>query len=181
MPLDSSTESVTGLMGQHRLIQGRLIVAKKQLNHWVSVAVNLSVVAGIVFLGIELRQNNALLASEARHHLLENQVEAITQSYDNEHVMGGWLKSEAGQEISAEERFALLRYNYSLLRKFEWEYRQYRNGLIEEEDFPINAYIDIFTTQPLMSETWQRYRLRQSEDFRSFIEAEVVGRTPRGH
>ena len=151
-------------------------MAEEKLNRWIGVAVNLSVVAGIVFLGIELRQNNTLLESEARYHLMENQVEAYTPSYDNEFVMHGWLKSEAGQEISAEERFALLRYNYAMLRKFEWEYRQYRNGLIEEQDFPLDAYIDIFRTQPLMPESWQLYRLRQPEDFRSFMEREVVGR-----
>ncbi len=98
---------------------------KHQLNEWLSLTANIAVVAGIIFLAVEIRQNNELLRSEARYHLLANIVEAVTDSYTNETVMSAWLKVEDGQEVTAEERFSLLRYNYTMFRKFEWEYDQY--------------------------------------------------------
>lgn len=149
---------------------------KHKLNEWLALTANFAVVVGILFLVVEIRQNNALLESEARYHLLTNQVDAFTEAYTNDLVLSGWLKVESDQDVTPEERFALIRYNRSMLRKWEWEYQQYQNGLIEIGDLPVTAYVDVFPTQPLMSETWQSYRQRQSEEFRLFMEENVVGR-----
>lgn len=149
---------------------------KHQLNEWLSLTANIAVVAGIIFLAVEIRQNNELLRSEARYHLLTNIVEAVTDSYTNETVMSAWLKVEDGQEVTAEEKFSLLRYNYTMFRKFEWEYQQYRNGLIDEGDLPVHSWINIYESQPLMIEAWQQYGFRHSENFRLFMDQNVVNR-----
>ena len=149
---------------------------KHNLNEWLALTANFAVVVGILFLVVEIRQNNALLESEARYHLLTNQVDAFTEAYTNDLVLSGWLKVESGQDVTPEERFALIRYNRSMLRKWEWEYQQYQNGLIDLGDLPVTAFVDVFPTQPLMAETWQSYRQRQSEEFRVFMEENVVGK-----
>ena len=43
-----------------------------KLNRWVTLLANLGVIAGIVFLGIEIRQNNALLEAEAGYKSAQN-------------------------------------------------------------------------------------------------------------
>ena len=149
---------------------------KHQLHEWLSLTANIAVVAGILFLAVEIRQNNELLQAEARYHLLTNIVEAVKDSYTNETVMSGWLKLESDQEITAEERFSLLRLNYTMFRKFEWEYDQYLNGLIDESDLPVHSWKIIYETEPLMFEAWQQFRLRLGEDFRLFMDQNVVNR-----
>ena len=149
---------------------------KHQLHEWLALTANIAVVAGILFLAVEIRQNNELLRAEARYHLLTNIVEVVKDSYTNETVMSGWLKLESDQEITTEEMFSLLRLNYTMFRKFEWEYQQYRNRLIDEINLPVHSWISIYETQPLMFEAWQQFGFRLSEDFRLFVDQNVVNR-----
>ena len=63
-----------------------------------------------------------------------------------------------------------------MFRKFEWEYDQYLNGLIDESDLPVHSWKIIYETEPLMFEAWQQFRLRLGEDFRLFMDQNVVNR-----
>jgi hypothetical protein len=148
---------------------------KHQLHEWLLLTANIAVVAGILFLAVEIQQKHELLRAEARYHMLTNITDQVTNSYTNETVMSGWLKVEAGEEITAEERFSLLRHNHTTLRKFEWEYQQYCEGLIDEADIPIRGWIEMFSTQPLMNESWEYFSPRYSENFRLFMEENVLG------
>ncbi len=66
-----------------------------KINDRLTLLTNIAVVAGIVFLAVEIRQNNEFLQSEARYHLLTNIIEAVTDSYTNETLMSAWLKVES--------------------------------------------------------------------------------------
>ena len=149
---------------------------KHQLHEWLTLTANIAVVFGILVLAIEIRQNNQFLQSEARYHLLTNIVESLSDSYTNETVMSAWLKVEADQEITAEERFSLVRYNYIILRKYEWEYQQYQNGLIDEGDLPVLAWAYAYKTQPLMSAAWQEFGNRFSEKFKLYMDQNIVNK-----
>lgn len=41
-----------------------------QINRWLMLAANIGVIAGIVFLAVEIQQNNELMASQARFNRL---------------------------------------------------------------------------------------------------------------
>jgi len=78
-----------------RKTHGNQIVNTSKINDRLTLLTNIAVVAGIVFLAVEIRQNNEFLQSEARYHLLTNIIEAVTDSYTNETLMSAWLKVES--------------------------------------------------------------------------------------
>ena len=43
---------------------------KLDLGQTITILANIGVIAGIVFLGLEIRQNNELMAAEARYKVL---------------------------------------------------------------------------------------------------------------
>ncbi|MGK0223851.1 MAG: hypothetical protein ACI9ON_003098 [Limisphaerales bacterium] len=96
----------------------------------------IAVVATLLYLTTQIRQNNELLRSGSRQTLVANDVTSLTTNVENADV---FAKLVSNGEFSAEEQMRLS-FMYALdLRNREFEYFQYTNGLLDEE-------------------TWQSYR-----------------------
>jgi hypothetical protein len=101
-----------------------------RVNDWLTLIANVAVVGGIVFLGIEIRQNNELLRSESRQALVTNDVASLAANFQNADV---FAKLVSESEMSAEDQLRLS-FMFALdLRNREFEYFQYINGLLDEQ------------------------------------------------
>jgi hypothetical protein len=102
-----------------------------KLNKWLMLAANLGVLAGIVFLALEIRQNSDALVSESRQGLLEADLAILDNYFDYPEVYGlGRGKPDM------DETALRLEINYiSILRSREFAWQQYRRGLVDEETF----------------------------------------------
>lgn len=90
---------------------------KIDLGQTISILANLGVLAGIVFLAIEVSQNQATLEEQTRLNALSGR-EAASESFnnirtlllENPDLMQIWNKGNAGDELTAieEDRFELL-------------------------------------------------------------------------
>ena len=101
-----------------------------KINDWIALIANIAVVGGIVFLAIEIRQNNELLRSESRQSLVSNDVTSLTANLQNADV---FARLVAGTKLSPEDQLRVS-FMYMLdLRNREFEYLQYTNGLLDEE------------------------------------------------
>jgi ATP phosphoribosyltransferase regulatory subunit HisZ len=71
----------------------------EKLNHWLTLVANFGVIAGVVFLAYELRQNNELLEQGSRYSMLQNQKDWTQFIASNEEISNllyarwgrGWL------------------------------------------------------------------------------------------
>ena len=101
-----------------------------KINDWLTLIANVAVVGGIVFLAIEIQQNNELLRSESRQTLVANDVTSLTVNLENADV---FAKLVSKKELSTEDQLRLS-FMYMLdLRNREFEYFQFTNGLLDEE------------------------------------------------
>lgn len=101
-----------------------------KINDWLTLVANVAVVGGIVFLAVEIRQNNELLRSESRQSLIANDIASLTANLDHVDV---FAKLGSGAEMTAEEKLRLS-FMYTIdIRNREFEYFQYMNGLLDEE------------------------------------------------
>jgi len=113
-------------------------VKSSKINEWVTLVANVAVVGGILFLAIELRQNNELLRSESRQALIANDVTSLTANIDHSDV---FARLVAGDSLSAEDQIRLS-FMFALdLRNREFEYFQYTNGLLDEETW--SSYLNV--------------------------------------
>jgi len=53
------------------------------LFEWLTLIANVAVVGSIIFLAIEIRQNNELLRSESRQALITNDVASLAANFSN--------------------------------------------------------------------------------------------------
>ena len=101
-----------------------------KINDWLTLVANVAVVGGIVFLAIEISQNNELLRSESRQSLVANDVASLSANFQNADV---FAKLVSETEMSAEDQLRLS-FMFALdLRNREFEYFQYVNGLLDEQ------------------------------------------------
>lgn len=148
-----------------------------KVSELLTLVANIAVVGGIVFLGIELRQNNELLRSESRQALIANDVTSLTANLENADVFEVLV---AGDSLSAEDQLRLS-FMFALdLRNREFEYFQYVNGLLDEETWA--AYLNVIRinhSTELGRKWWDEIgRVFVDPDFAVLVDSVLAGADP---
>ena len=109
----------------------------EKINQILTLLANLGVIAGIVFLAVEVQQNTSMMEAQTRDSmsdkLIDWQMSVATDMYTAETFDAGNTGNgfdNRAQEISY---YMLVSANF---RIWENEYYQYKKGLFEEAEFP---------------------------------------------
>lgn len=70
-----------------------------QVNAWLQILANIGVVAGLVFLGLQLRQNSRMMAAQTRNELTQSVITLIQMESDPR-VVAAYLKRDAGTALT---------------------------------------------------------------------------------
>ena len=122
-----------------------------QLNKWLTLTANFAVVAGIIFLAVEIRQNNELLLSESRQAAMSNDQTALLVGLDNVDVFEKWMSAE---ELSTTDQYRLSIIFIVDLRNREFEYAQYLNGVLDEQSWLSYRDVLLFNLSTLRGRKW---------------------------
>lgn len=129
-------------------------MAADQVNKWLTLTANFAVVAGIIFLAIELRQNNELLLSESRQAAMSNDQAALLAGLDNVDIFVKWMSED---QLSVEDQYRLSMIFIVDLRNREFEYAQYLNGVLDEESWLSYRDVLLFNfTTPRGRKWWNK-------------------------
>ena len=115
-----------------------------ELNNWLQVVATIGVIASIVFLGIELRQNSDLMRAE----IYQSRAEAIQETFlvnqESEYIVPILVKMEQAHEqgatvpevvelLTLEEKKRMSFFMKRQIRHLDNMYYQHELGLIDEE------------------------------------------------
>ena len=121
---------------------------KADLGQVITVIANLGVIVGIVFLALELQQNNELLASEGRINRT-NQVREIWQAIlDHPELADFFVKDRNGEPLSEAEELLLNAFWMSTLMAVQWQY-------LEGIEFSLSGLIRNARSYGSLRRTWQ--------------------------
>ena len=145
------------------------------VNESVSLIANIGVIASIVFLGLEMQQNTAMMQSQTRNSIVENQLtfyERIIDNYDFARIESEF---RADPDIDpyptgSPERFQYTLYVASQLRMWENEFYQYQIGLFDSDEF--EARTNLWRAQisnPTKLESWRGQERSFAPDFRNYL------------
>lgn len=139
------------------------------LNKWMTLGANIGVLAGIVFLALEIRQNSQMMEAQTRSQISQSVVNLIESDRDPR-VVRAIFQERSGGPISEEDRYYLQTRARLFLRTWENTYYQYRNGLLDEEEFEADrkAWRGIMN-QKHFREEWERSGDVYSPEFVSII------------
>ena len=135
---------------------------------------NLGVIVGIMFLAIELNQNNQLLKNEARYNLQLSRSGELDDLWRNPDLSELMEKSRQGGTLTDSEHRRLGAYVLSRFIRWEWYYEQYRDELIDQSNLPIAAWRIFLGRNPWAAEYFAEYREVFSPDFVQFVEQELL-------
>lgn len=145
----------------------------EQLNSWLTLAANLAVLAGIIFLAIEISQNTDMMRTQinqSRAELAMNEAESV---YNSDYVPALMTKLRQGNEISAEDRERHSHLFRALNRNWDNQLRQHREGFLDD-NIPRsvrNAVIAEIATVDLGRQQWEQTKQIYSDEYIAFVEA----------
>ena len=104
----------------------------ERVNKWLMLAANIGVIASIIFLGLEIRQNTDALYSQSRQAILNSAQLEIFEIMNNTEIVTNVIKS--GQ-LTQDELLKIHFFLSAAVRAREYSWLQYQNQIIDEEQW----------------------------------------------
>ena len=151
------------------------------LGQAISILANVGVIAGIVFLALQLQQNNELLGAQARATRVAFRQADTSLILENPELAGALLKHRNEEPLSEYEALLLESYINFILVNFQNVYREMRQGSIELGTIPLESWRNNFRRDQGriiyvdMSGYWREYGHTEfAPDFVQWMEENVV-------
>ena len=112
-----------------------------RLNKWLTLAANIGVIAGIMFLAMELRQNSELMKAQSRTVMSQDTVNLLTLNVSDASYLDAVHRGLAGEELTVLEQAQFRRtYNAWIWHWNNLAY-QYRAGFYDESEYSLQIEI----------------------------------------
>jgi hypothetical protein len=146
----------------------------------VTILANVGVIAGIVFLAVELHQNNDLLRAQASFNRFSVERYRRTQVTENVGGLGEIMyKKSLGETLSGLDEF---RYNVAiadLLDSLRWQYSEMTAGRLPENSINFRDWRGIFGLLPEISQRLRTEEESWDPDFNEFVKENIEDRVNR--
>ena len=137
----------------------------------------IAIVVTLGYLAAQIRQNNNLLASQARYNLFVRRAD-FAHSLQDRFLLESAHKYHAGEDVSAAELSAALLPALRGLEMWEWQYGEYGAGMLARDQLPIAAWRSWFHGQaqvPIpIKDVWLERKSMLNPNFVKFMEENVV-------
>jgi hypothetical protein len=147
----------------------------------ISLGANIGVIAGLIFLAMEIRQNNKFLAAQARYSLRQYRTD-IADSLMLPHVIDATHKWARGEDITSEERSTGLMVAIKIVELWEWQFGEHAAGMLQKDELPIGAWRLWFHDKgPFPVPVREIYDMRKgvlNAEFVRFFEENIVAQPP---
>ncbi len=145
---------------------------KPDLGQTITILANVGVIAGIVFLGVELAQNNEFLAAQARFNRQTLAAESWSIIATEPELTTVIIKDRNGQELTEVEKLRIEAYWMRMLTNVAWGFSELQ-GTSEIDVYIFNQRRN-FTEQNYIRTVWQERSGAFDPAFVQFMEENVV-------
>jgi hypothetical protein len=148
---------------------------KVDLGQMITLGANVGVIAGILFLAIEVRQNTETQRLSAAQQVLglsySNTIALAADPTASEIL----VEALAGQELTPVEQNRMGLILQAILTQHWQVYYQYKNGFLDQAVFDaFERRLPAALADPFMVDWWESNRSRFAEDFQDYVES-VIG------
>lgn len=152
---------------------------KIDLGQTITILANVGVIAGLLLLVFELRQNSEALGLQARLERENTLRQGLTRRLNNSDLVRAAAKAIEQEELSLEEELLLEDYNRGAMVDWWLAYRQVQDGALDEAALPVTLWSTVFregTAFPRMDESWTEFKrlFPQEVEYIQWFEENVV-------
>jgi len=152
---------------------------KIDLGQSIQILANIGVIAGIVFLGVEIHQNNELMASQARLATNDLGLQFAENLSQNPTLAAILAKTGNNEPLTEAEEIQLYGIGLYVLRAFQLSYLEMVGGVLSDADFSVEAMRAVYHSNRLdyrLSETWASFKQQANPNFAEFFEENIIAR-----
>lgn len=150
---------------------------KIDLGQTITILANIGVIAGIVFLAYEMRQNTQVARQEAYSSFTQSITDVNTTIMDSEQLAELIARAREGampEDFTEAERVRLDLTNIALIRVYEGLYQSLEEGIVDQSYFDTMRRSRGPWSQNYFRETWPASRGTFDPEFVEFFESQVM-------
>ena len=138
----------------------------------------IGVMASLVFVGLEIRQNTTVARAQTRDSITEKQIETIGWQATSPQLAALHVRVMDGEELSGADASQFGSWVVGQLREWENSHYQFEAGLFTPAEFEARSEMWRILLSGRSSaayiETWRRFRLTFAPNFRAEIDRIVA-------
>jgi hypothetical protein len=138
---------------------------------------SIGVIAGIVFLAFEMRQNSEQLRAQSRFNYFQTRINLTKEVATNFELGRITVKKASGEELTREERYHSRFFAAAVLTGWQYEFGEYQKGNLTLDELDIQLKCHAFGLPGWsFAEALARF---PASDFKKFVEERIAApRTP---
>lgn len=146
-----------------------------KVTNWLNLATSIAVIMGILFLGLEIRQNTEMMRSQTRDSISEKQMMFSEWVATESDLAETIAKVNAGIDLEPGESVMHAYFLAGVWREWENSYYQFQQGLFDGNEFePRLTRWRATMRNPVVRESWAATRQNYSPAFRAEVDAIVA-------
>ena len=148
----------------------------EKLNQWLTLAANFGVIAGLIFLGLEIQQNTISTRMAARENATQGHIDYLGYLLDNTVLARANEKLSNNQPVDDLEDNQMRIFLQMRWRHYERVYYQYRNDLLSDQEWAgfeagiMRSFRDENDLWRMSGNVWARDKERLSQQFAEYVE-----------
>jgi hypothetical protein len=146
-----------------------------RLNTWLTLGANIGVLAGIIFLGLEIQQNSELMRIQINQARADAAMVSNEHSFNSDYLPAILVKIKDGKELSAEEWVRYVGYFRAMNRNQDNVLSQYHAGMLGD-NIPrsVADYArDVVGSSDRSLEAWRVTKAGYTDSYIAFIEQAI--------
>lgn len=149
----------------------------KKINTWMTLLANFGVLAGIIFLAVEIRQNSDAIRAQTRAQLAEEVTELFSVNMNDQEYATVLMKGNNVEELSPVEQYQYYRHRSAWSNHWLNVAYQHKMGMYDDSEFElqINNIQSDMKTFPGLKVHWCTWRHRSSPELIEAVEGELSG------
>ena len=148
-----------------------------KLNQWMTLAANVGVLVGIIFLAYEIRQNTDAVHAQTREAILAAGQAELPAVRNDPNLIDSIVREGS---LTADEQVKLYTWLVSALKVREFSWLQRKSGVIDDAQWQSElAVTQAILQAPRIRLWWDRVGHKTvSDEFREFIDSVIRDRPP---
>ena len=152
---------------------------KLDIKKTLTIITNIGVIVGIIFLAVELQQNNEFLAAESEINLMQNRKYISEVILQDEELVKVFVKIDNGEPLAPADQYRLDAMFNIYMVSFQWDFAQFQEGRISREQLPVESWINLINGEGMIKVPldwkglWEDKKRNLAPDFVSFMEESV--------
>ena len=136
---------------------------------------NIGVIAGIVFLGVEIHQNTNAMLAASRQSIMETAQNELFKVVDNPDL---WLMATQAEPLTPAQQVRLSAMLASQLRAREFSWLQHRDGTVDDTQWATEYEVTRWVLGTKRAREWweKSGRVAVSAEFAAFVDGEIVAK-----